>query len=96
MAEVKQNSRKKKFIKDFGIYAIGNLGSKLITFLMIPLYTYFVEKPSDYGYFDLCFQVCLLMFPIVTLQLRDGAFRFLLDTQRAVLARLRETPRISL
>ncbi len=81
MAEVKQQSRKKKFIKDFGIYAIGNLGSKLITFLMIPLYTYFVEKPSDYGYFDLCLQVCMLMFPIVTLQLRDGAFRFLLDTQ---------------
>lgn len=80
MGEVKQQSRKKKFIKDFGIYAIGNLGSKLITFLMIPLYTYFV-KPSDYGYFDLCFQVCMLMFPIVTLQLRDGAFRFLLDTQ---------------
>lgn len=81
MAEVNQQSRKKKFIKDFGIYAIGNLGSKLITFLMIPLYTYFVENPGDYGYFDLCFQVCLLMFPIVTLQLRDGAFRFLLDTQ---------------
>ncbi len=80
MIEAKQDSRKKKFIKDFGIYAIGNLGSKLITFLMVPLYTYFVER-SDYGYFDLCFQVCLLMFPIITLQLRDGAFRFLLDTQ---------------
>ena len=80
MAESKVNNRSTKFIKDFGIYAIGNLGSKLITLLMIPLYTYFV-KPSDYGYFDLCFQVCILMFPIVTLQLRDGAFRFLLDTQ---------------
>ncbi len=80
MEDVKQYSRKKKFIKDFGIYAIGNLGSKLITFLMIPLYTYFVEKPSDYGYFDLCLQVCFLMFPVITLQLRDGSFRFLLDT----------------
>ena len=81
MEEVNQQSRKKKFIKDFGIYAIGNLGSKLITFLMIPLYTYFVENPGDYGYFDLCLQVCFLMFPVITLQLRDGAFRFLLDTQ---------------
>ncbi len=81
MADIRHQSRKKKFIKDFGIYAIGNLGSKLITFLMIPLYTYFVEKPSDYGYFDLCLQVCFLMFPVITLQLRDGAFRFLLDTQ---------------
>jgi len=80
MAETKQNSRSKKFLKDFGVYAIGNLGSKLITFLMIPLYTYFVEKPSDYGYFDLCLQTCLLLTPIITLQLRDGAFRFLLET----------------
>ncbi len=81
MAEAKKNSRSTKFIKDFGIYAIGNLGSKIITILMIPLYTYFVERPSDYGYFDLCLQVCLLLTPLVTLQLRDGAFRFLLETQ---------------
>lgn len=81
MAEQEQNSRGKKFLKDFGIYAIGNLGSKLITFLMIPLYTYFVEKPSDYGYFDLCLEFCLLLVPVVTLQLRDGAFRFLLETK---------------
>lgn len=84
MTETKQQSRSKKFVKDFGIYAIGNLGSKLITFLMVPLYTYFVERPSDYGYFDLCFQVCMLMFPIITLQLRDGAFRFLLETQDTI------------
>ena len=83
MAEQEQNSRGKKFLKDFGIYAIGNLGSKLITFLMIPLYTYFVEKPSDYGYFDLCLEFCLLLVPVVTLQLRDGAFRFLLETKDA-------------
>lgn len=80
MAEAKVNSRSTKFIKDFGIYAIGVLGSKLITFLMVPLYTYFIEKPSDYGYYDLCLQVCLLLIPVVTLQLRDGAYRFLLVT----------------
>ncbi len=80
MAESKVNSRSTKFIKDFGIYAIGNLGSKIITTLMLPLYTYFVEKPNEYGYFDLCLQISLLMTPIITLQLRDGAFRFLLET----------------
>jgi O-antigen/teichoic acid export membrane protein len=80
MAEVKQHNRGKKFVKDFGVYAIGVLGSKLITFLMVPLYTYFIEKPSDYGYYDMCLQVCLLLIPVVTLQLRDGAYRFLLVT----------------
>ncbi|MBQ2563693.1 MAG: lipopolysaccharide biosynthesis protein, partial [Muribaculaceae bacterium] len=83
MAEQEHNSRGKKFFKDLGIYSIGVLGSKLLTFLMIPLYTYFVEKPSDYGYFDLCLEFCLLLVPVVTLQLRDGAFRFLLETKDA-------------
>ena len=66
-------------MKDIGIYAIGNIGSKLITFMMVPLYTYFVHDTSDFGYYDLCLTVCLLLLPFVTLQLRDGAFRFLLD-----------------
>ena len=72
-------NRGSKFLKDIGIYAIGNIGSKLITFMMVPLYTYFVHDTSDFGYYDVCLQVCLLLIPFFTLQLRDGAFRFLLD-----------------
>ncbi len=72
-------SRGSKFLKDIGVYAIGNIGSKLITFLMVPLYTYFVHDTGDFGYYDVCLTVCMLLLPFVTLQLRDGAFRFLLD-----------------
>ena len=74
----KAGSRSSKFVKDIGIYAIGNIGSKIITFLMVPMYTHYVDK-SDFGYYDLCFTWCLLLMPFVTLQLRDGAFRFLID-----------------
>ena len=66
-------------MRDIGVYAIGNIGSKLITFLMVPLYTYFVHDTGDFGYYDVCLTVCLLLLPFFTLQLRDGAFRFLLD-----------------
>lgn len=72
-------SRSSKFLKDIGIYAIGNLGSKIITFLMLPLYTHYVA-PADYGYYNICLTVVLLLLPFTTLQLRDGAFRFLLDS----------------
>lgn len=72
--------RGSKFIKDLLIYAVGNLGSKLITFLMMPLYTYFIHNPNDYGYYDVCLTAVFLLLPFETLQLRDGAFRFLLDT----------------
>ena len=74
----KAGSRSSKFVKDIGIYAIGNIGSKIITFLMVPMYTHYIDK-SDFGYYDICLTWCLLLMPFVTLQLRDGAFRFLLD-----------------
>lgn len=80
MTEAKQHNRDKKFVKDFGIYSIGVFGSKLITFIMGPLYSHYVV-PSDYGYFDLCLEFCFILVPVVTLQLRDGAFRHLLETK---------------
>lgn len=74
-----KSSRNKKFITDIIIYGIGNLGSKMITFLLVPLYTYFI-KPGEYGYYDLSLNIIFLMIPFVTLQLREGVFRFLLDS----------------
>lgn len=74
-------SRSKKFVKDLGIYAIGNLGSKLITFLLIPLYTFAITDPADFGYYDICLTVVFCFGPIVGLQLGDGGFRFLLETK---------------
>lgn len=70
--------RSKKFIKDIGIYAIGNLGSKLVTFLLVPLYTFYIE-PASYGYYDLSFSIILILMPFLSIQLRDGGFRFLIE-----------------
>lgn len=39
--------RGKQFLKSVGIYAVGNIGSKLITFLMIPLYTFLSRRLSS-------------------------------------------------
>ena len=72
--------RGKQFLKSVGIYAVGNIGSKLITFLMIPLYTFFVET-SEFGYYDLCLTAVMLLTSFASLQLRDGAFRFLIDSK---------------
>ncbi|MGM9870046.1 MAG: lipopolysaccharide biosynthesis protein [Sodaliphilus sp.] len=76
----KEQRRASSMMKSMGIYAIGNLGSKVITFLMVPLYTHYVENTADFGYYDICLTVVFLLIPFVTLQLRDGAFRFLLDS----------------
>lgn len=72
--------RSRKFIKDIFIYAIGNLGSKLITFLLVPLYTYFIA-PDDFGYYDIALNISFLGIGVLSFQLRDGVFRFLLDNE---------------
>lgn len=77
---VTKGARSSKFLKDLGIYAIGNLGAKIITFVMFAVYTHYVSK-GELGYYDLCLTVIFLLIPFITLQLRDGAFRFLLETQ---------------
>ncbi|HAU85583.1 MAG TPA: hypothetical protein DCW90_08790 [Lachnospiraceae bacterium] len=79
MSVIKANNRKIKFVKDFGTYSIGVLGTRVITFLMIPLYTYFVENPSNYGVWDLCLQATIFLLPLSTLQMREAAFRFLFE-----------------
>ena len=61
------------------MYSIGVIGNRLISFLILPFYTYFISNPSDYGYYDLCLNVCLTLLPITTLQMRESAFRFLLN-----------------
>lgn len=72
-------NRGRKLLKDFGIYTIGVIGNRLISVLILPFYTYFISNPADYGYYDLCLNVCLTLIPITTLQMRESAFRFLLN-----------------
>lgn len=81
-----EQSKTKKFITDLGIYTLGSFGSRIMTFLMVPVYTYFVDKPADFGYYDLCMTICTLLFPVASLRLRDGAVRFLLETDEEAVA----------
>ena len=73
-------SRGKAFLNTFSIYAIGTIGAKLIAFALMPLYTFFLAK-EDMGYFDLSITLIMLMIPFVTFDLRDGAFRYLIDKE---------------
>ena len=65
-------------LRNLGIYAVGSIGSRLMTFLLVPIYSFFIS-PSEFGYYDICFVVAMFAVPIISMQLRDGAFRYLLD-----------------
>ena len=75
-----EKSRNKKFIQDIFIYGIGNIGSRILTFLLAPLYTYYINA-ADFGYYDLVLNVSFLAIPIVSLQLKESGFRFLLESK---------------
>ena len=68
----------KRLIKNTGIIAIGNLSTKLITFLLLPLYTSILST-SEYGTIDYIVSIASFCIPFVSLLLDSGAVRFLID-----------------
>lgn len=70
-------SKEKQLIKNTIIYAVGNLGSKLLSFLLVPIYTAYLAE-SEYGTLDLVVNTVALILPIITFQITDGIYRFIL------------------
>lgn len=62
-------------IKDTIIFAIGTIGSKLILFVLVPLYTNCLT-PSEYGIADLVFTLAQLILPFVCLGIMHAVIRF--------------------
>lgn len=62
------------------IYAIGNFGSKVLSYAMVPLFSFFVNK-EDLGLYDLFLTSISLLFPVVTLQLSEAMYRWLLTCE---------------
>ena len=74
----RSNMEKSKFIKNSIIYFIGNVLTKILSFLLIPLYTSYIST-ADYGYYDLTISIISLVVPITFFQIWDGMFRFVYD-----------------
>ena len=68
----------RKLISNTIIFGIGTFGSKVLVFLLMPLYTR-VLSSSDYGVVDLIIQTSNLLIPIVSLGIANAVIRFGLD-----------------
>ena len=64
------------------LFTINSFGSKIISFLLVPLYTY-VLSTSDYGTADLVTSTVSLLVPVLTLNVQDAVLRFSLEIGRA-------------
>lgn len=71
-------NRYKKLFTDTGLFAISNFGSKILTFLLVPLYTS-VLTTEEYGSADILTTTVNLLYPVLTLSIFDATLRFALD-----------------
>lgn len=73
-------SRKRKLIKDILIYGLGMVSVKIFSFLFIPFLTRYIE-PEKFAQFDLINNFILLLIPILSFQVSEGAYRFILNVK---------------
>lgn len=71
-------NRKKYLAKNTMIFALNSIGTRLITFLLVPLYTKAFIK-SEFGIVDLVTTIATLFVPIITINIGEAVMRFSLD-----------------
>ena len=84
MSESKVHEKNKTLMIGTIIYAIGNFGTKFLSFLIVPLYTYYIS-PSDLGNYDLFCTVINLLTPLLTLQISDAAYRWMINDEKNII-----------
>lgn len=74
------NKRYSKLGKNTILLFIGNFASKLLSFFLVPLYTYYLTT-SEYGISDLLSTTVSLLVPFLTLVASEAVLRFTLDKE---------------
>ena len=75
---MKKKSKYKDLFKNVGLLTLSNFGSKILSFLFVPIYTAILST-NEYGIFDIFNTTISLLIPLLTLNIIEGALRFLLD-----------------
>ena len=68
----------KYLFKNIGLLTISNFGTKILSFLLVPLYTAILST-GEYGTYDLVNTTVSLLMPIMTISITDGVLRYSLD-----------------
>jgi len=71
----------KKLIKNTSIYAIGNIGSKILAYVAVLIYSHYIE-PASLGLYDVVLTSVSFIVPIVTMEIHEALYRFVVDSQK--------------
>lgn len=74
-------SKATSLLKNTAILSIGKLATQMISFFLLPLYTALLST-TDYGIVDLLQTLTNLIVPVISLQIDQGLFRFLIDSRQ--------------
>lgn len=70
-----------ELLKNIGYLAIGNFASKILVFLLVPVYTS-VLTSEEYGIYDAIMTTMQILTPLLIANISDGLMRFLLDKDK--------------
>ena len=73
-------SKGKELVKNTGILFIGKISTQFVSFLLLPLYTAKLST-EEYGTLDLYTMIASILILILSLQLEQAIFRFLLTNE---------------
>lgn len=73
-------AEKKRLVINTGLVAIGNMGAKIIAFLLLPLYTSLLTT-EEYGDYDYIITIITFLTPVITMCLQEAMFRYLIDAR---------------
>lgn len=73
-------NRYSKLLGNSFIFVVANLGTKMMQFVMVPLYTYVLSK-VDFGLVDLIMTTVTMLAPMASLSIYDAVFRFSMDAK---------------
>lgn len=71
-------NQRNQLVKNTMIIAIGKLSTQIISYLLLPLYTYKLD-PAEFGTYDFVCTLSLFLCPVITLLMEESMFRFLID-----------------
>lgn len=73
-------NREKQLIKNTAIITVGKICTQMVSFFLLPLYTAILTT-AEYGVVDLLNTLVSLLLPVVTFQIEQAVFRYLIDAR---------------
>ena len=82
--------RNRKIVHNTIIFAIGNFGSKVLAYVMVLIYTHYIDAP-DLGYYDLILTTVSLIQPIFIMGFNEGIYRWLIGNEKTEIKEILST-----